>query len=64
MKEIAEGIVWPGLHLDKNEIDRILNRHMSTIEERLRELRARVEGLFFTLIREIMPDVLMDSLSC
>ncbi len=46
MKLIAEEIVWPGLHLDKNEIDQILNRPMSTIEERLRELRARLKGLF------------------
>ncbi len=46
MKLIAEEIVWPGLHLDKNEIDQILNRPMSTIEERLRELRERLKGLF------------------
>jgi hypothetical protein len=46
MKAIAQEIVWPGLHLDKNEIDRILNRPMATVEERLRELRARLEKAF------------------
>ncbi|MEW6418691.1 MAG: hypothetical protein AB1480_11290 [Nitrospirota bacterium] len=48
MKAIAEEIVWPGLHLDKNEIDQILNRPISTIEGRLEELRARLKGLFYT----------------
>jgi hypothetical protein len=46
MKEIAQEIVWPGLHLDKNEIDRILNMPMTTVEERLRELKARLEKIF------------------
>jgi hypothetical protein len=46
MKVIAQEIVWPGLHLDKNEIDQILNRPMSTIEERLKEIRARIERVF------------------
>jgi hypothetical protein len=49
MKRIAEDVVWPGLHLDRNEIDEILNRPMATIDERVGDLRARLGRL--------LPDV-------
>ena len=42
MKQIAEDIVWPALDMDKKEIDNILSKPISTKEERLKELKAKI----------------------
>lgn len=42
MKKTAEKIVWPALHLEKDEIDLILERPMATIDERVAGLKARI----------------------
>ncbi|MEW6585642.1 MAG: hypothetical protein AB1442_08535 [Nitrospirota bacterium] len=43
MKKIAEEIVWYSLHLDKNEIDLMLEKPMATIDERVAGLKARLD---------------------
>jgi hypothetical protein len=45
MKKTAEQIVWPALHLDKDEIDLMLERPMATIDERVAGLKARLARL-------------------
>ncbi|MEW6570719.1 MAG: hypothetical protein AB1390_06045 [Nitrospirota bacterium] len=45
MKKTAVDTVWPGLQLDSNEIDQMLERPMATIDERLAELRERLDEL-------------------
>jgi hypothetical protein len=45
MKEIAQEIVWPALDMDGGEIDRILSRPLLARDERLRELRKRLNAV-------------------
>ncbi len=45
MKKTAEQIVWPALHLDKDEIDQMLKRPMATIDERVAGLKIRLGRL-------------------
>lgn len=45
MKEIAQEIVWPVLDLDNGEIDRILVKPTLTRDERVRELRKKLNEI-------------------
>ena len=45
MKEIAQEVVWPALDLDSGEIDRILSKPLMTRDERLRELKTRLNAV-------------------
>jgi hypothetical protein len=42
MKEIAQEIVWPALDMDSGEIERILNKPTLTRDERVRELKSKL----------------------
>jgi hypothetical protein len=43
MKRTAEDVVWPTLGLDKNEIDAMLSAPILSKEERLVELKRRLD---------------------
>ena len=45
LKEIAQEIVWPALDMDSGEIDRILSKPLLTRDERLRELRTKLNAV-------------------
>jgi hypothetical protein len=45
MKQIAGEVVWSALGLDKTEIDRILSKPVIPKDERIKELKARLEAL-------------------
>jgi hypothetical protein len=45
MKQTAEDVVWPALGLDKTEIDEILNAPVLTKDERVQELKMRLDAI-------------------
>lgn len=45
MKEIAQEIVWPALDMDSGDIDRILRKPTLTRDERLRELKIKLNAV-------------------
>jgi len=46
MKQIAEEIVLPALHIDINEIEQILRKSTLTLDSRVKELRLRLDNSF------------------
>jgi len=45
MKDTAQEIVWPALDMDGGEIDRVLSKPLKTRDERLRELRKKLNAV-------------------
>lgn len=45
MKQTAEDVVWSALGLDKGEIDRILSKPILMKDERLKELKTRLDNI-------------------